>query len=52
MQNLEKTFGFAESKNKFFNTGQSNNWHDILSNEDITIIENAFGPEMKELDYI
>ncbi len=52
LQNLEKKFGFTESKNKFFNTGQSNNWHDFLNNEDIKIIENAFESEMKELEYI
>ena len=60
MKNLEKRYGFAESKmdnksNKkipFFNLGPKNNWKELLDDSTKAKIEKIFEKEMKELNYL
>lgn len=53
MQNLEKKYGFAESKkNKFFYLGPKNDWRKNLNEKYQKEIENSFSKEMKELGYL
>jgi len=60
MQNLEKKYGFHESKispetNKkiqFFHLGPENNWKNLLNTKIVKKIEIAFKKEMVELGYL
>lgn len=60
MQNLEKKYGFNESKINteinekipFFNLGLENNWKNLLDTKIVKKIESAFKKEMVELDYL
>ena len=60
LQKMETKDGFKESvKNKytnskvnFFHLGPENKWKNNLDNETISLIENSFKSEMKELDYL
>ena len=52
LQKLENKFGFKESPHKFFNSGKSNNWENILNKKEISFINNSFKNEMSELEYI
>ena len=60
MKNLEKQKGFFEAKTNlktgekipFFNLGPKNDWKELLENNVIKKIENAFKKEMIELGYL
>ena len=52
LKNIENIHGFHKSENKFFNSGKTKQWEQILTKEQIEIIENAFKDEMIELGYI
>ena len=60
LQKMESEDGFKESvKNKytnskvnFFHLGPENKWKNNIDKETISLIENSFKSEMKELNYL
>tara|TARA_B100000029_G_scaffold128629_1_gene122132 strand:+ start:20 stop:865 length:846 start_codon:yes stop_codon:yes gene_type:complete len=52
LKNIENIHGFHKNENNFFNSGKTKQWTQILSKEQIAIIENEFKEEMLELGYI
>tara|TARA_A100000164_G_C21716257_1_gene680662 strand:- start:54 stop:881 length:828 start_codon:yes stop_codon:yes gene_type:complete len=54
LKTLEEKNGFDEAtkNSKFFRSGMSNQWKDVLSNTQIKLIENNLKPLMKHFNYI
>ena len=54
LREIERKIGFKEkpiNSQFFFRKGLFNEWEEILSIEQIKVIENSFNKEMKELGY-
>ena len=57
LQKKERKYGFPEAvvknnkKIKFFYLGKKNNWKDILSHQQINILNSIFLDDLKKLDY-
>lgn len=54
LQKIEDKYGFDETSkhSKFFRSGKSNQWKDILSNTQVQLIENNLKTLMKHFNYI
>ncbi len=54
LQKIEDKYGFDESSkhSKFFRSGKSNQWKDVLSNTQVKLIENNLNTLMKNFNYI
>ena len=54
LQNHENQFGFKEriGKKNFFRKGSIDEWMNVLTNEQIKVIESEFDQEMRELQYL
>jgi len=52
LKKIENIHGFHKNEKKFFNSGKTKQWDQILNKEQIDIIENDFKDEMIELGYL